>query len=173
MNLPNKSRKYIQTIQIGLGLSLICINVAAQAVQPDTSSAASAGRIVPLVSDICSVVRAGDKVSLDWNPGFEHSGSVIGLRSFTLIFDTAGGAFSHASPRGYQAGPWGSVPNATPIGNGFYHVVVALPRMAPGTYQLVNARASAQMIQSYNGPPSQMTVSPVRERYCITVAPTS
>jgi hypothetical protein len=41
---------------------------------------------VPLVSGTCPAVRQGGVISLDWNPGFDPSSAVTGMKSLRLIF---------------------------------------------------------------------------------------
>jgi hypothetical protein len=126
---------------------------------------------VPLVSDACPTVQTGDAVSLDWNPAFDPIWPVTGLRSFELRFAAVleNGVTVGSRPTALLGGR-GVTVNISSIGNGFFHIEIPVSRgVQPGVYHLVEARAIAQLPPDYNGPNPTMTVSPVRERYCITV----
>jgi len=157
-----------------VGLSLISM-VCAFAQSPQTSGTqppfAAQPRTIPLVSDACPAVRRGDKVSLDWNPGFEHPGMVEGLRVFNLRFGrvAANGVTVQLLPA-IRLGGLGSALPINPIGNGYFHIELSIPAgTTPGEYHLIDATADAKPLPEYQGPSLPMTNSPVRERFCITI----
>ena len=127
---------------------------------------------VPLVSGACPEVRQGGVVALDWNPGFDPSWGVTGMRSFRLVFQHLGADGVHLNPASrllLDSGPGGRI---TAIGNGYFHIEARLPLSTHlGTYHLVDAHSSAQLVPDYQGEAPKMTVSPVREYFCITVVP--
>lgn len=164
MNKERSISTRAKTVLGGFGLlALAC--ASAQAPQ------AAQFRTVPLVSDTCPSVRLGDSISLDWNPDFDPIWPVTGLRDFTLAFAavTDDGVsltrqelyldMRHAPTRIYA------------LGNGFFHIefTVSGRSISPGVYRLVRANATAEVQSDYTGPNPTMMVSPVRERYCITV----
>jgi hypothetical protein len=127
-------------------------------------------RTVPLVSDTCPSVRIGDSVSLDLNPLFDPIWPVTGLRGFALTFAPVAEDGVHLK-RGELSLRTGNTPlSISPLGNGFFHLelTVSMKRIQPGTYRLIRANATAEVVPDYAGEP-QMTRSPVEERYCITV----
>ena len=129
---------------------------------------------VPLVTGACSTVSQGDTIAFDWNPGFAPAWGVTGMRSFRLIFQGLredGVSLNPASRLLLDSGPRGRF---TAIGNGYFHIEARLPTLAHrGTYHLVAARSAPELVPDYQGDAPEMTVSPVREYYCITVLPAS
>jgi hypothetical protein len=127
---------------------------------------------VPLVSGACPAVSQVGVISLDWNPGFDASWAVTGLKSFRLIFQQLqkdGVSLNPASRLVLDASPLGRM---TAIGNGYFHIEARLPSSAHlGVYQLVMAHSSPELPPDYQGEAPKMTVSPVRESFCITVVP--
>jgi hypothetical protein len=148
-----------------------CLGLLALACASAQAPQTAQSRTVLLVSDACPVVHTGDAVSLDWNPDFDPIWPVTGLRSFELRFAAVrGDGVTVASRATALLGGRGTRVNISSIGNGFFHIEIPVSRgVAPGVYHLVEARAIAQLPPDYNGPNPTMTVSPVRERYCITV----
>lgn len=167
---PSSTRRKVMAVVLGL---LTLASIHAQAPQTDTQPKTSS-RPVPLVSDSCPQVREGDRITLDWNPGFDHAGIVTGLKSFSLVM--AGVNENGAIGRQrivLAAGGRGHSPFASSLGNGYYHIEIPVPSDLPeGVYRLVDADTDAEAMAGYeNEPRPQMTVSPVRERFCITVLP--
>lgn len=129
---------------------------------------------VALVSSACPAVRQGGVLSLDWNPGFDPSWAVTGLKSFRLIFQ-------HLREDGVNLNPMSrlvldSLPRGriTAIGNGYFHIEARLPSSTHlGTYHLVAAHSSPELPPDYQGEPPKMTVSPERESFCVAVIPAS
>jgi hypothetical protein len=158
------------------GLSLLAF--ASAFAQAPQEAAATSGtptlQPVPLVSGACPAVRQGGAISLDWNPGFAPSWAETGMRSFRLIFQQLkedGVTLNPASRLVLDSGPRGKM---TDIGNGYFHIESRLaPMTHPGTYHLVQAHSSPELLPDYQGEAPRMTVSPVRESYCITVVPRS
>ena len=172
---PNEGQQKMKTMRIystrtkavvgSLGLlALVC-----------ASTQAAQARTVTLVSDACPAVQTGDAVSLDWNPGFDPLGVATGLRTFELRFaGVLENGVTIASRPTALFGGRGSTVNITAIGNGYYHIEIPVSRgVLPGVYHLVEARTIAELPPDYTGPSPSMTVSPVRERYCITVVSSS
>jgi len=158
-------------------LSVVC----AFAQTPQTSALqappAVPSRTVPLVSDACPVVRPGDKLALDWNPGFEHPGMVDSLLAFSLRFGlvSENGVTVQRFP-GIVVEGHGSGGFVSPLGNGYFHIELRVPPGSPpGQYKLIDAVSNAKTFPDYQGPGLPMNNSPVRERYCITIvaAPTA
>jgi hypothetical protein len=158
------------------GLSLVAF-VCASAQTPQTevaSPSVSLAQPVPLVSGACPAVRQGGVLSLDWNPGFDPSWAVTGLKSFRLIF-------LHLRDDGVNLNPAArlvldSIPRGkiTAIGNGYFHIEARLPSSTHlGTYHLVAAHSSPELPPDYQGEAPKMTVSPEREWFCVVVIPAS
>jgi hypothetical protein len=164
----------IRTMALIGGLSLLAF-VCASAQAPQDSAAVPAAsplQPVPLVSGACPSVPQGGVISLDWNPGFDPSYPVTGLKFTRLVFQYLredGVTLNPASRLVLDTGHRGMM---TAIGNGYFHIESRLsPMTRPGTYHLVRAQSSPQLLPDYQGDAPQMTVSPVRESYCITVVP--
>ncbi len=158
------------------GLSLLAF-VCAPAQAPQDAAASPAApplQPVPLVSGACPSVPQGGFISLDWNPGFDPSWAVTGLKSTRLVFQhfrEGGVTLNPASRLVLDTGHHGTM---TAIGNGYFHVEARLPPMThPGTYHLVGVLSSPQLVPDYQGDAPKMTVSPVRESFCVTVVPAS
>jgi hypothetical protein len=151
------------------GLSLLAF-VCAPAQTPQ--DAAPPLKPVPLVSGACPSVPQGGVISLDWNPGFDPSYPVTGLKFTRLIFhrlqqDSV--SLNSASRLVLDTDSRGAI---TDIGNGYFHIQAHLPHSSrPGTYHLVGAVSSPQLLPDYQGDTPKMTVSPVSQSYCITVVP--
>jgi len=158
------------------GLSLLAIvGASAQTLQePVGSSAIARVQPVALVSGACPAVRQDGVLSLEWNPGFDPSWGVTGMKAFRLVFQglredgvtpiPAARLVLDSFHRGRMTG----------IGNGYFHVEARLPPFThPGVYRLVGANSSAALVADYTGEAPRQTVSPVGESYCITVVPGS
>jgi hypothetical protein len=125
---------------------------------------------VPLVSGACPVVRQGGVISLDWNPGFDPSSAVTGLKFFRLVFHQVREDGVNLNPSFRLVLDSGRSGRMTDDGNGYFHLEARLPPMThPGTYHLVGTVGSPQLLPDYQGEAPKMTVSPVREHFCITV----
>jgi hypothetical protein len=154
------------------GLSLLAfVCSSAQAPQDDTvSPAAALVKPVPLVSGACPAVRQSGVISLEWNPGFDPSWGVTGMKAFRLIFQSLredGVNLNPASRLVLDSWPRGRM---VAVGNGYFRVEVRLPiATRPGVYRLVGALSSAAVAADYTGEAPRATVSPVGESYCMTV----
>jgi hypothetical protein len=157
-------------------LSLVAFACAsAQAPQTEVASpTVPRAQPVPLVSGACPAVRQGGVISLDWNPGFDPSLAVTGLKSFRLIFHHLredGVNLNPASRLVLDSGPRGKI---TASGNGYFHIEARLPSSTHlGIYHLVAAHSSPELLPDYQGEAPKMTVSPVRESFCVAVVPAS
>ena len=162
----------IRTKAIAGSLSLMAsVCALAQTPQPEAASpAVSRTHPVPLVSGACPAVSRGGTIALDWNPDFDPPWAGTGMRSFRLIFqqlEEDGVTLNPASRLVLDSGTRGRM---TDIGNGYFRLEARLPPMThPGTYHLVGAFSSPQLLPDYQGEAPTMTVSPVSEFYCITV----
>jgi hypothetical protein len=158
------------------GLSLLAFT-GAFAQTPLTQVASSAvplAQPVPLVSGACPAVRQGGVLSLDWNPAFDPSWAVTGLKSFRLIFQHLQQDGVNLNPMSRLVLDSGLRGRMTPIGNGYFHIETRLPSSTHlGTYHLVAAHSSPELLPDYQGEAPQMTVSPVRESFCVAVIPAS
>jgi hypothetical protein len=129
---------------------------------------------VPLVSGACPAVRQGGVISLDWNPGFDPSWGVTGMKSFRLIFQHLREDDVNLNPASrlvLDSRPRGKI---TASGNGYFHIEARLPPSTRlGTYHLVDAHSSPDLSPDYQGEAPKMTVSPVRESFCVAVIPAS
>jgi hypothetical protein len=174
--LIHRSSSSTRTKAILGSLSLVAFACApAQAPQTEVASpTAPRAQPVPLVSGACPAVRQGGVISLDWNPGFDPSLSVTGLKSFRLIFHHLredGVSLNPASRLVLDSGPRGKI---TASGNGYFHIEARLPPSAHlGTYHLVETHSSPELLPDYQGEAPKMTVSPVRESLCLAVVPVS
>jgi hypothetical protein len=172
--LIHRSSSSTRTKAILGSLSLVaCVCAVAQAPQTEVASPAIPHtQPVALNSGTCPAVRQGGVISLDWNPAFDPSWAVTGMKSFRLIFHHLredGVNLNPASRLLLDSGPRGRM---TAIGNGYFHIEARLPSSAHlGTYYLVEAHSSPDLLPDYQGEAPKMTVSPVREQFCITVAP--
>jgi hypothetical protein len=157
-------------------LNLVAFACAlAQAPQTEVASpAVPRAQPVPMVSGACPAVRQGGVLSFDWNPGFDPSWGVTGMRSFRLIFQHLREddvSLNPASRLVLDSGPRGRM---TAIGNGYFHIEARLPSSTHlGAYHLVGAVSSPDLLPDYQGEAPKMTVSPAREHFCITVVPAS
>ena len=138
-----------------------------------TSGDASAPplKVAELQSDRCPAVHSGEAVSFEFNPGFDPIWPVTGLRTVNLVFARLaedGVTLEHPS---IAAGSRFTTARISSIGNGFFLVEAVIGRAAPGIYDLVDVHVLASLLPEYQGPEPEMTVSPVSERYCITVVP--
>jgi hypothetical protein len=147
----------------------------AQTPQAEAPPKAVFAKVVPLVSGACPTVHNGEAISLDWNPGFDPSSAVSGLATFKLIFGLQSDAGVNARVRsGLSMGGRDVALNISASGNGYFHIEVPVPRrVSPGVYQLINAEATPQTVSNYQGDRPKMTVTPVREHFCITVIATA
>ena len=164
----------IRTGALIRGLSLLAIvGASAQTPQePVGSSAIARVQPVALVSGACPAVRQDGVLSLEWNPGFDPSWGVTGMKAFRLVFQglredgvtpiPAARLVLDSFHRGRMTG----------IGNGYFHIEARLPPSTHlGPYHLVAAHSSPELLPDYQGEAPQMTVSPARESFCITVVP--
>jgi hypothetical protein len=157
-------------------LSLVAFTCAlAQTPQSEVASVAiPRTQPVPLVSGACPDVRQRGVISFDWNPGFDPSSAVTGMKSFRLIFQHLredGVNLNPASRLVLDSGPRGRI---TAIGNGYFRIEARLPSSTHlGTYHLVEAHSSPELLPAYRGEAPKMTVSPVRESICVAVVPAS
>ena len=168
-------RDTTRTIAALGGLSLLSMACALAQAGGRYPLSAAQPHTVPLLSDACPAVRSGDKISLDWNPGFEHPGMVEGLRVINLRFGriSANGVTVQQLPA-IRLGGLGAALPVTSIGNGYFHIELRIPAgAAPGEYHLIDATADAKTLPEYQGPSLPMTNSPVRERFCITIVPSA
>jgi hypothetical protein len=154
-------------------LSLLAFTCAlAQASQTEVAPTVPRAQPVPLVSGACPAVRQDGVISFDWNPGFDPSWGVTGMKSFRLIFQQLredGVNLNPASRLVLDSSPRGRM---TAIGNGYFHIEARLPPSTHlGTYHLVDAHSSPELLPEYQGEAPKMTVSPAREYFCITVVP--
>lgn len=154
-------------------LSLMAF-ACALAQAPQSEAPASVAPPVPLVSSGCPAVSQGGTIAFDWNPGFDPSWGVTGMRSFRLIFQALredGVNLNPASRLLLDSDPHGRM---TAIGNGYFHIEARIPPFAHrGIYHLVAAHSAPELAPDYQGDAPNMTASPVREYYCITVVPRS
>jgi hypothetical protein len=169
----HRSSSSTRTKAILGSLSLVAFACAsAQAQTAVASPAVPRAQPVPLVSGACPAVRQGGVISLDWNPGFDPSSAVTGMKSFRLIFQHLqqdGVNLNPASRLLLDSGPRGKI---TASGNGFFHIEARLPPSTHlGTYHLVQAHSSPALLPDYQGEAPKMTVSPASESFCITVVP--
>jgi hypothetical protein len=146
----------------------------AQAHQTEVSAPAVPPRVssVPLISGTCPAVSQGGTIAFDWNPGFAPSWGVTGMRSFRLIFQGLredGVNLNPASRLLLDSGPRGRM---TAVGNGYFHIEARLPSSThPGTYHLVGAHSSPDLLPDHQGEAPKMTGSPASESFCVTVVP--
>jgi len=174
MNERHSELTRIQHVVLGCCL-MAALSTHAQSPQPSAAAPllATQPHTVALASDSCPDVRSGDKVSLDWNPGFEHPGIVGGLRIFHLGFGRldSNGVTVQQIPSLRLGGLAASLP-VTDTGNGYFHVEFTIPAgVQPGEYHLIKAASEARTLPEYQGPALPMTNSPVSARFCITVVP--
>jgi hypothetical protein len=154
-------------------VALLAAPIWAQVQQPP---GAAVPQVVALVSDACPTVQLGGRIALDWNPNFDPPGEVSGLRSFEMVFkrlDDYGVNVMDQGPMliARTVRTRGAI---TPLGNGFYHIEMTIPRNAhAGAFRLVVAHARAEVFPEYKDslPWPFMTNSPVQTRLCVTVLP--
>jgi hypothetical protein len=156
-----------------LGSLSLMIFACAFAQEPQTGAAPPAAlraQPVPLVSGACPAMRQDGVLSLEWNPGFDPSWGVTGMKSFRLIFQSLREDGVNLNPGSRLIVGSGARGRTTAIGNGYFHLEARLPPSArPGVYRLVGAHSSAAVAPDYTGEAPRATVSPVGESYCITV----
>lgn len=154
------------------GLSLM-VFTCAFAQEPQTGAAppvAPRTQPVPLVSGACPTVRRDGVLSLEWNPGFDPSWGVTGMKSFRLTFQGLREDGVNLNPASRLVVDSSVRGRMTAIGNGYFHLEARLPASTrPGIYRLVGAHSSAAVASDYTGEAPKATVSPVSESYCITV----
>jgi hypothetical protein len=152
-------------------MAFVCVFAQAQQNQI-ASPAVARAQPVPLVSGACPSVRQDGVISLDWNLGFDPSWGVTGIKSFRLIFQHLQQDGVNLNPASRLVLDSGARGRMTDLGNGYFHIEARLPFSThPGTYQLVAAHGSPELLPDYQGEAPQMTVSPVREHFCINVVP--
>jgi hypothetical protein len=127
-------------------------------------------KVVPLVSDTCPNVYMGDKISVDWNPDFDPIWPVTGLRALGLTFAPVTGDGETLVRNHLDLGGRRTQQHISPLGNGFFHVEIAVGggHIPIGTYRLMEAGAIPELDPDFKGPLPEMTRSPVEERYCFT-----
>lgn len=158
----------VRNIALFSALSLFMPVVRAQTLE---AKPAPPPKVTALTSDACPEVHVGEMVSFDFNPVFDPVWPVTGLRMVNLNFARVaedGVSLEHPS---VFAGTRHTVTRVSSIGNGFFHVEAMIGRAAPGQYRLVDVHAFAALLEEYrgSGPEPEMTISPVSQRYCITV----
>lgn len=151
--------------------ALLCVSLAvtAQAPQPVSSSVET---VVALNTASCPTVSSLALVSLDWNPGFENESVVTGINHFGLVFApvAADGVTVITHPNGDYSHYVARSVSATPTSNGYYHLEFRFSKTPPpGLYRVVDAGVSSHVQPEYRGPAPRMTVSPARDRLCVTV----
>jgi hypothetical protein len=154
------------------GLSLLAlVGAAAQAPQDVVAPPVTPQtQPVPLVSGACPTVRRDGALSLEWNPGFDPSWGVTGMKSFRLTFQGLREDGVNPNPASRLVVDSSVRGRMTAIGNGYFHLEARLPASTrPGIYRLVGAHSSAAVASDYTGEAPKATVSPVSESYCITV----
>lgn len=155
-------------------LGILCFSAVACAgssAQQASARRAATASTIALVSDTCPIVRGGDAVSLDWNPGFDPSWAVAGVRWVRLRFGSLqeDGVTVRERPGVVIGGRMSPQTISAPV-NGYFHLELTIDRrIPPGVYHLVEATAMAQTVPAYQGASPRVTVSPVSQRYCITV----
>ncbi|HEY4358053.1 MAG TPA: hypothetical protein VGN16_20060, partial [Acidobacteriaceae bacterium] len=124
-------------------------------------------------------VTEGDTVTFDWNPVFTPSADVKGLAEFGL-------GFARAVPEDHMRGisaPLKLEAHArvhseiaegsaiTGESNGFYHIRFRIhsQQLPAGTYELVEAAATAMVDGTAEGARPQMTNSPLQSHFCLVV----
>lgn len=127
-------------------------------------------KMVPLVSDTCPNVYAGDRISVDWNPNFDPIWPVTGLRALGLTFAPVTGDGGTLVRNHLDLGGRRTLQRISPLGNGFFHVEITVggAHIPMGTYRLLESRAIPELDPDFKGPLPEMTRSPVDERYCFT-----
>ena len=166
-----------QMIACGVGLlAFACASAQVpQTEAPPAPAMRPLPRAVSLVSNSCPEIHNGDRIALDWNPGFDHLGPVTGLKTFsvTLAPLMENGVIGRSRIT-FSAGGKGH-PVGAPLGNGYYHIEIPMSTMiAEGAYRVIDADAVAEVMPQYErDPPPQMTVSPAQERFCINVVANS
>jgi hypothetical protein len=155
-----------------VSIALLCAGLTAMAQTP-LQSRDGLEIVVALTTATCPTVSPLTLVSLDWNPGFEHESAVTGINHFGLVFApvAADGSTVITHPNGHPSHYVARSVSATPTANGYYHLEFRLSNpIPPGLYRVVDAGAAPQVQPEYQGPAPKMTVSPARDRLCITVA---
>lgn len=164
------------TAKLGTCLAAVALLTTPAWAQAQQPSGPAVTKAVALVSDACPAVQPGGRLALDWNPNFDPAGEVSGLHSFELIFrklDEYGVNVLEQGPM-FAASTAHTRGAIAPLGNGFYHIELTIPRRVhAGAFRLVAARATADVYPEYkNSPPwPLMTDSPVHTRLCVTVLP--
>jgi hypothetical protein len=155
--------------------SALSLFLPAAMAQTSEEKPAPQPKVSALKSDVCPEIHVGELVSFEFNPVFDPTWPVTGLRIISLDFARVaedGVTLEHPS---VFAGSRHTAARVSSIGNGFFHVEATIGRAAPGQYRLVDVHAFAALLDEYrgSGPEPEMTVSPVSERYCITVVPST
>jgi len=123
-----------------------------------------------MVSGQCPAVHAGDWISLDWNPAFDSTAAVTGVKNVALTFVGTLEDGVTVNPRHTLFLPRSADHKISPLGNGYVHIESPLPvTLDPGVYHLVEAYANPELRPDYKGETPKPTVSPAREHLCITV----
>jgi hypothetical protein len=159
-------------------IALLCVGLAALAATAQAPMQASnaAETTVALNTATCTTVSPLSLLSLDWNPGFDYESAVAGIDHFGLVFApvASDGVTVINHPNGDYSRYIARSVSATPIANGYYHFEFRLSKaLPPGLYRVVDAGVAPSVQTDYNGPAPRMTVSPARDRLCITVVDSS
>jgi hypothetical protein len=159
------------TIRLTVAFGFI---VAASALCQLTASAQQhevAPRVVPLVSDTCTVVHHGEVVSIDWNPDFDYAAMVTNLRKLQLTFTELGDDGVHVRSRtAFTLGDGRADTAFRPAPNGYFHAEFLINRNIPvGTFHLVEAKATPQMDSRFAGHLPSMANSPATGHFCLIV----
>lgn len=142
----------------------------------------SAPRVVALSQGSCPAVRDGDVVTLEWNPGFAHPASVLGLAEVTLAFETHDRPLGRGvepllvlrAIHGHEAGTTSDSAVSAGV-NGYYTVRfnVTVNAAPPGEYRLKLAQFLPRVGPDTVGPAAEMTNDPANAFFCLNVAPAS
>ena len=139
-------------------------------------------KTVAMSEGTCAAVAEGDIVTFAWNPAFDNAGGVAGLHDLTLMFLRADqdrialrqdhGLKLQARPLRALGIPGADTP-VTPLPNGYYQLRfrVHASHIAPGDYHLAAAFAEPEVRADYTGSAPQMTNSPARSSFCLSVSP--
>jgi len=132
----------------------------------------AAAPVIALQPSVCPVVKPGDGLTLDWNPGMAPESAVAGIARFSLIFglSTGEGGTLVTHPHGEFSGVALRASAITSLVNGFYHFEFQVPaRLSGGVYKLAKAAAVPALARDYQGPAPQMYNSPSSQSFCFTV----
>jgi hypothetical protein len=133
-----------------------------------------------LTAGVCADVTDGDILTFEWNPAFDNTSAVSGLREFALRFANAsdfgvarrtqtGLLLSAVNRREGDLHPFKTLPN------GFFQVTfhVHLKQGEAGEYHLVESWATANVEPEYKGKLPAMTNSPTNSPFCLNAIPSA